>query len=258
MRRRSTLAAAQARVAELPAVRGLPLEVRESLRARRLRLEARPGLLRVTLPAGCPAEVVARFVEDQAAWIAERTRAWQGLARPGEGPVDPPLAPGESTAHLLFRGLRTPLRVSLHKGGRPRIEGTAGEGLEVVLPARWEIGEREARGRRALARWYDTLLRGEAEAAIDAWGRPRQLVPREIRFSQPRTRWGSCARNGIVRLNRRLVGAPTDVFRYVVLHEIAHLRHPDHSARFWSLVAEMDPAWRTHRRWLAEHGVALG
>ncbi len=294
----------------LDAVAGLPLEIRESQRARRLRLEVRPGVLRLTLPRGCPPEEAVRFVDAQARWIAARTQAWTALAPPGEGPVDPPFpgpegrpgapegrpgvpegrpgapeglpdggpvapedGPGASESgrgpsagrsgasdprHIVFRGRRTPFRVHLTQAGRPRVGWSPEGGVRIHLPARWPEEAREPRGRRALSRWYDTLLREEALAAIEAVGRPRGLVPTEIRFSQPRTRWGSCAHDGVVRLNRRLVGAPAPVFRYVVLHEIAHLRHRDHSPRFWALVEAMDPAWREHRRWLAQQGPALG
>lgn len=261
-------------------VSGVPVEFRESRRARRLRMEARPGGIRVTVPKGCPPDKVGRFVMSHAEWISERARAWRELAPPGEGPVDPPFpdpVPDQTQdedqdpvsdhdsdpeagalQHLVFRGRRTRFQTRLTQAARPRVGWEASKGLTVHLPARWPAQDREPRGRRALHRWYDALLGEEAERIIDTEGAPRGLVPREVRFSQPRTRWGSCARNGIVRLNRRLVGAPAPVFRYVVLHEIAHLRHADHSHRFWGLVEELDPDWRRHRRWLKEHGVALG
>jgi predicted metal-dependent hydrolase len=57
--------------------------------------------------------------------------------------------------------------------------------------------------------------------------------------------------------NWRLLLAPEPVVDYVVEHEVAHLAVPDHSPRFWALVAERCPAYRTHERWLREHGPAL-
>jgi len=223
-------------------------------------MEARPGGIRVTVPKGCPAVAVERFVTEHAAWIREKARGWRELAPPGEGPVDPPFPAPEAGVyrHLVFRGERTRFHTRLTPGARPQVAWAADAGLTIHLPDRWPVGDRERRGRSALHRWYDALLGKEAEEIIRSEGEPRGLVPSEIRFSQPRTRWGSCARNGIVRLNRRLVGAPAPVFRYVVLHEIAHLRHADHSSRFWALVEELDPEWRRHRRWLRDHGVALG
>jgi predicted metal-dependent hydrolase len=247
----------------------VPLEIRRSARARRLRLEVRPGRLRLTVPKACPPAEAERFLAERAAWVREKTRAWRELAPPGEGPVDPPIpapwntrsggsAADAPTTHVVFRGRRTPLRTRLVPEARPGVSWDATRGIVVRLPDRWPVEVREPRGRRALSRWYDALLGEEAARVVEVLGRPRGLVPHAVRFSQPRTRWGSCAADGIVRLNRRLVGAPAPVFRYVVIHEIAHLRHRDHSRRFWELVEEMEPAWRDPRRWLKEHGVALG
>ncbi len=239
--------------------RDVPLELRRSPRARQMRLEVRPGLLRLTLPQRVTPAAVIRFLGERAEWVREKTEAWRTLAPPGEGPVDPPFpAPGEAGRHLVFRGRRTPFGVTLTPAGRPRIGWSPERGLRVHLPERWQPEDREPRGRRALHRWYDALLAAEAERVVEMLGRPRGLVPSAFRFSRPRTRWGSCAHDGIVRLNLRLVGAPAPVFRYVVIHEIAHLRHPDHSPRFWALVEEMEPAWREHRGWLGRFGLALG
>jgi predicted metal-dependent hydrolase len=217
----------------------------------------RPGRLRVTVPEHCPTDELSRFLAERSGWVLEKTRAWRELAAPGEGPVDPPL-PGTGGGHLVFRGRRTPFRVTPTDRSRAAVGWDPLRGIVLRLPSQWAEADRERRAHRALARWYDALLADEADRVIETLGRPRGLVPDAVRFSQPRTRWGSCASNGIVRLNRRLVGAPAPVYRYVVIHELAHLRHRDHSPRFWALVQEMEPAWRTHRGWLRAHGVALG
>jgi predicted metal-dependent hydrolase len=57
--------------------------------------------------------------------------------------------------------------------------------------------------------------------------------------------------------NWRLLLAPAPVVDYVVEHEVAHLAVPDHSRRFWALVAARCPDYRAHERWLREHGPAL-
>jgi len=69
-----------------------------------------------------------------------------------------------------------------------------------------------------------------------------------------RTRWGSCSPSGRVSLNWRLVQMPPPVRDYVLLHELAHLKHPDHSSRFWREVERLCPWYREARAWLGEHG----
>lgn len=84
-------------------------------------------------------------------------------------------------------------------------------------------------------------------------GRPaRRVVLRESR-----TRWGSCSPDGDLSFCWRLVFAPPTVLDYVVAHEVAHLRHMNHGARFWALVAELTAEVAAPRRWLVENGANL-
>jgi predicted metal-dependent hydrolase len=80
---------------------------------------------------------------------------------------------------------------------------------------------------------------------------------RKIQIRDQRTRWGSCSMKGTVTFNWRLAMAPVDVFRYVIVHELAHRREMNHSDRFWAIVAQNCPEWRKHRDWLKKHGAIL-
>ena len=78
-----------------------------------------------------------------------------------------------------------------------------------------------------------------------------------IRIGGQRTLWGSCSTRGTLSFNWRLVLAPLEVVDYVVVHELCHLRVPDHTRRFWTLVEGHRPHWRHQRDWLREHGPEL-
>ncbi len=80
---------------------------------------------------------------------------------------------------------------------------------------------------------------------------------RRIRIGGQRTLWGSCSPGGTLSFNWRLVLAPAEVLDYVVVHELCHLRVPNHSRRFWELVERRRPHWREQRDWLREHGPEL-
>jgi predicted metal-dependent hydrolase len=80
---------------------------------------------------------------------------------------------------------------------------------------------------------------------------------RRIRIGDQRTLWGSCSARGTLSFNWRLVLAPLQVLDYVVVHELCHLRVPNHSTHFWTLVERSRPAWRDQRDWLREHGPEL-
>jgi predicted metal-dependent hydrolase len=83
------------------------------------------------------------------------------------------------------------------------------------------------------------------------------VQPARVQIRDQRSRWGSCSTRGTLSFNWRLVLAPFDVLDYVVVHELCHLREPNHSRRFWRLVEQRRPEWRMHRDWLHEHGPEL-
>jgi predicted metal-dependent hydrolase len=76
----------------------------------------------------------------------------------------------------------------------------------------------------------------------------------KIGVRSQRTRWGSCSTRGVIMLNWRLIQLPPWVRDYVLFHELAHLRQPNHSRRFWREVERLCPDWRTAERWLRAHG----
>ncbi len=82
------------------------------------------------------------------------------------------------------------------------------------------------------------------------------LQVRRVSVRNQRWRWGSCARNGHICLNWRLVRMPADVRDYVMIHELMHLKRMDHSPKFWRLVAGACPDYENARKWLRDHARA--
>lgn len=78
-----------------------------------------------------------------------------------------------------------------------------------------------------------------------------------ITIRDQKTRWGSCSSRGTLSFNWRLMLAPPAVLDYVVLHELCHLTHMNHSKEFWNSIASIMPDYKVHRTWLKEHGREL-
>lgn len=78
-----------------------------------------------------------------------------------------------------------------------------------------------------------------------------------ITVRDQKTRWGSCSSRGTLSFNYRLIFAPPAVLDYVVVHELCHLTHMNHSKEFWNLVGSVMPDYKKHRKWLKEHGREL-
>lgn len=92
---------------------------------------------------------------------------------------------------------------------------------------------------------------------VDYYEKLTGLKVSKLKLSSAKTRWGSCSRAGNISLVWRLVMAPIEIVDYVIVHEIIHLRHPNHSKAFWDDVAKIIPDYKTHRRWLRDNGYAL-
>ena len=107
----------------------------------------------------------------------------------------------------------------------------------------------EADGRRAARELVGMIVDDEAAALSVSF--------RRVEIRDQRTRWGSCSARGTLSFNWRLVLAPFEVLDYVVVHELCHLRAPNHSPRFWQLVGSRRPQWRLHREWLRDFGPEL-
>jgi predicted metal-dependent hydrolase len=83
------------------------------------------------------------------------------------------------------------------------------------------------------------------------------LAVTRVTIRDQRSRWGSCSRTGHIALNYRLMLMPAEVCDYILIHELMHLRQPDHSRKFWRHVEAACPHFRDAERWLRKHGASL-
>lgn len=90
-------------------------------------------------------------------------------------------------------------------------------------------------------------------ARLMYWSGVMNLQYTSFRLSGAKTRWGSCSGKNSINLNWRLVMTPNEVIDYVVIHELAHIKQKNHSAKFWEIVEKYDPLWKQRRKWLREN-----
>lgn len=77
---------------------------------------------------------------------------------------------------------------------------------------------------------------------------------KKVVFRKTKSKWGHCCQNGTIQYNWLAMMAPKDVINYLIVHECSHLRHMDHSKRFWNTVESVCPRFQELRNWLAENG----
>jgi len=120
-------------------------------------------------------------------------------------------------------------------------------------------GEELARQRRmeVLIRRYRKTARQVIENRVTYYQGITGGHYTSITIRDQKSRWGSCSSRGTLSFNYRLIFAPPRVLDYVVVHELCHLTHMNHSHDFWNLVAQVMPDYKIYKTWLREHGNEL-
>lgn len=109
---------------------------------------------------------------------------------------------------------------------------------------------------RTIEEGAQVIMRTQAKAHLPGrlahFARVHGFTYNKIRFSNADTRWGSCSSNGTISLNVWLMQLPRELIDYVLLHELCHTRHMNHSDEFWELVASLCPDYAARRRLLKQ------
>lgn len=129
--------------------------------------------------------------------------------------------------------------------------------FHVELPRGVLNPDREPIVRNLVERWLEERLTEDAWEVVRRRGAAHGLESRGVRIKDHRTLWGSCGRDGVIRLDRKLTRVPKPVFEYVMIHELCHLRYRDHSPAFWAVVKRVLPDYEHRKEWLEDHEVAL-
>lgn len=207
-------------------------------RARRYILRVRPdGSLRVTVPRGGSRREAEQFVRKHQRWISRERRRVQVEHAPREW---------RHGSDLLLRGETVRIAIEQARGGYVISYGNRAVSVPVIDDIRAAV-ENDLR----------ELAKEELVPRLRELAEEHGLTPGAIAVRNQRSRWGSCARNGNIALNFRLVQMPAAVRDYVLLHELMHIKQQNHSRRFWKMVESVCPGFRDAERWLKTIGKTL-
>jgi predicted metal-dependent hydrolase len=210
---------------------------RVSARSRRIRLAVRPGpKVVLSYPPEASRESAHAFLRANLAWL-EKVVA---KARPVQASL---------LAHLAKYPWATLddrlMEVQVTEGARTSLRFTHAEDrADLVVPA----AAPELGAARALRRFAETGL----ALAVERLSRRVGVTVAQVSVRDQTSRWGSCSSTGALSLNWRLVLLPPLLHDHVILHELSHRRHMDHSDRFWDQLAAWDPRWKQHDRELTK------
>jgi predicted metal-dependent hydrolase len=169
--------------------------------------------------------------------------------------MHPPLKLKEGSVFPLL-GVETPLIFT--RTSQRTVQVTREKGAVVIaVPEGVAREDRDFLVRQAFKRWLREYLRERSELIMARYTPQIRRCPRMLKLKTMKSRWGSCGPDGIINLNDVLVFAPARALEYVLVHELCHLIHRDHSERFWGLVERLMPNFETQREWLKINGDGL-
>lgn len=217
---------------ELQHIGGTPVEVAfvTNLRARRYIIRVRHDRsIRVTIPRRGNLTFAREFLARHTTWIGQQlttkspaVHAWNiGTTIHLRG-TPHIIEPGPDPAHVRLGEFLIPVNTA------PDLR----RDVELFL---WKVAASELPARLAEL----SALHG--------------IPVKRISVRNQRSRWGSCSRRGTISLNWRLIQVPPDVRDYILLHELAHVRHMNHSAAFWVEVQRLCPTWQSAELYLKRH-----
>lgn len=209
--------------------------LRRNSKARRLslRLES-DGELVVVAPNFVPKMLISHFVDQQEAWITTQRTKQAARKR------------SDTTLSLFGKEFKLELTF-----GSPAGKVT----LTTVL---CKVESPTANWRPVLERFLKLRAEQYLTERIVQLAKHMQVSFTKLVLRQQKTRWGSCSTSGTISLNWRLVHYKPEIIDYVIIHELAHTVHHNHSSAFWHLVAQFDPEHQLHRGWLRRNGLSLG
>jgi predicted metal-dependent hydrolase len=215
----------------------VPVRIRRNPRARRIsmRADAVKREIRITMPDYAPTAAALDFVATKREWIAARLHS---------APASVPLIPGreiavQGEAHLIEWQPDLPRAIACHEGV-------------------FRLGGPEAMVGARILRWLKAHARDVFTAEIAHYCGLAGERPPRLSLGDPRSRWGSCSSRGTISLSWRLIMAPAFVRRSVIAHEVAHIRHMDHSRDFYAWFESLYEGDRKAAdQWLKMHGTGL-
>ncbi|MDB2590360.1 SprT family zinc-dependent metalloprotease [Candidatus Thioglobus sp.] len=189
----------------------------------------------VRAPNRLSVKKIEQFINEKSDWIEKKSNSIS-LKKPQK----PHYINGEK---FLYLGEEYPLKINA-----TQVKGLSFNG---------KIFSLETGGKEEFLIWYKASFKKIALPRLEYYAKNHHLSYNQVRLKAQKTLWGSCSGVNNINLNYLLIGAPISVIDYVIVHELCHSVHKNHSKNFWQLVFSILPNYKASKRWLQVNGHRL-
>ncbi len=195
------------------------------------------GRLIVRAPKACSTERIFAFLEQKERWILQKQAQMAGAGM---------RLPPENLNGYAFLLLGKECQICLTEKRNVVFDE---ESYTLYLPTK--------NAKQRLIKWLKENAKRIFTIVTERKAKEMGVSFQSVEISSAKGKWGSCSYDNKIRYAYRLIYAPKEMIEYVVVHELSHVRHKNHSALFWAEVGKYVPDWKIKRKWLKTHGYLL-
>lgn len=223
---------------------GYVAEVIRTPRIKSARLQVEDGVVSIAVPKALETERIEQLLKDKHRWIKEKLYLHQ---------QQQPAPKREMLSGEAFPYLGRNYRLKITTGKLQPVKLLHGR-LQVVVP---KAMRHEHIIRDMLTHWYRLQAEIRFKEKVKRYASVVGVEPTDVSVKTFKSRWGSCNVKGEVQFHWKVIMAPNRIVDYVVVHELCHLKHHDHSPAFWKSVERIVPDYLECKAWLREFGVGF-
>lgn len=221
--------------------RDIEYELKKSARKTTSIYIERDGTITVLAPEPYDMTVIEEILESKRSWIYRNLAEWEDLNRTR---VEREYVNGEGFPYL---------------GSTYRLQIVDKAAHDLSLKNGMFILKRSSLSNAKLkfVEFYKEKAKIRIPKQVEKYAKQMGLKPSGFRVQELKNRWASCSADGMLNFHWRCMMAPLSALEYIVVHELAHLKHPNHTAGFWSTVEKVLPDYQQSKGWLRLYGAGL-
>jgi len=224
-----------------------PFEIIRSLRRKRVAIRVSEGKVQILAPKRLPENDAKNFLDKNISWVQKKLR---------EQATTTPYRPKEYIDGEIFSYLGEDYFLNIAYAKKPAVMARDNQ-LFVFIRDTLDISKRKQKIHQQLRIWYWQQAEQELRKKSQDYAQKLAVQFQSISIRQFKSRWGSCSVKGDIQYGWQIILAPHPVVDYLVVHELSHLKHHNHSPRFWRLVESIIPNYKACRNWLKVYGHLL-
>lgn len=204
------------------------------------------GEVKVEAPIKANNEEILRIIKLKAKWIINKQ---EEIEKINNEKVTREVTYGKC---YLYLGKYYPLKLTVEKNIKNISVNLVGENL-IVISNTYD----EEKIKLAIKKWYKEKTLERAKKRISYYENCFYHKVKDIKVKEQKSRWASCTYDNRILFNYRIIMAPAYIFDYIVVHEMCHMKHKNHSKEYWESVGEILSDYKERKLWLRKNGIKL-